>query len=99
MGSEPARQVGSHLISLGFHLGEINIFHMNTCKWASSARWDKGFCNQFCHSRKKRKDSLEGSLVRVLFAAKLEFPKILVHRLPQNTSNGNIESTEKSTQP
>ena len=99
MGSEPARQVGSHLILPGFHLGEINIFHMNTCRWASSARWDGGFCNQFCHSRKKRKDSLEGSLVRVLFAAKLEFPKILVHRLPQNTSNGNIESTEKSTQP
>ena len=30
------------------------------------------------HSHKKRKDSLEGSLDRVLFAAELEFPKILV---------------------
>ena len=29
-------------------------------------------------SHKKRKDSLEGSLDRVLFAAELEFPKILV---------------------
>ena len=37
------------------------------------------------HSHKKRKDSLEGSLDRVLFIAELEFPKILVPRLPQNT--------------
>ena len=29
------------------------------------------------HSHKKRKDSLEGSLDRVLIAAELEFPKIL----------------------
>ena len=29
------------------------------------------------HSHKKRKDNLEGSLVRVLFAAELEFSKIL----------------------
>ena len=35
------------------------------------------------HSQKKRKDCLEGSLDRVLFAAELEFPKILVPRLPQ----------------
>ena len=48
------------------------------------------------HSHKKRKDSLEGSLVRVLFADELEFPKILVPRLPQNTSNVNIESIGKS---
>ena len=39
------------------------------------------------HNHKKRKDSLEGSLVRVLFVAELEFPKILVPSLPQNTSN------------
>ena len=43
------------------------------------------------HSHKKRKDGLEGSLMRVLFAAELEFPKILVPRLPQNTPNVNIE--------
>ena len=50
------------------------------------------------HSHKKRKDSLEGSLDRVLFAAELEFPKILVPRLPQNTSNVNTECTGKSKQ-
>ena len=47
------------------------------------------------HSHKKMKDSLEGSLVRVLFASELEFPKILVPRLPQNTSNVKIESTNQ----
>ena len=44
----------------------------------------------------KRKDSLEGSLDRVLYVAKLEFLKILVPRLPQHTSNVNIECTGKS---
>ena len=34
------------------------------------------------HSHKKRKDSLEGSLDRVLLASKLEFPKIVIPRLP-----------------
>ena len=48
------------------------------------------------HSHKKRKDNLKGSLDRVLFAAELEFPKILVPRLPQHTSNVNIQYTEKS---
>ena len=38
-----------------------------------------------------RKDSREGSLDRVLFVAVLEFPKIAVPRLRQNTSNINIE--------
>ena len=37
------------------------------------------------HSHNKRKDSLKGSLVRVLFAAEIAFPKILVPRLPQNS--------------
>ena len=50
------------------------------------------------HSHKKRKDSLEGSLERVLFAAELELPKILVPRLPQNASNINIECAGKSKQ-
>ena len=50
----------------------------------------------FIHSRKKRKESLKISLVRVLFVAELECLKILVPSLPQNTSNANIESTEKS---
>ena len=48
------------------------------------------------HSHEKRKDSLEGSLDRVLFAAELEFPKILVPRLPLHTSDVNIECARKS---
>ena len=50
------------------------------------------------HSYKKRKDSLEGCLDRVLLAADLEFPKILVPKLPQNTSNVNIDRARKSKQ-
>ena len=45
-----------------------------------------------------RKDSLEGSLDRVLFAPELEFLKILVFRLPQHTSNVNTECAGKSKQ-
>ena len=48
------------------------------------------------HSHKKRKDSLEGNLDRVLLAAELEFPKILVPRLPQHTSDVNIECAGNS---
>ena len=48
------------------------------------------------HSHKKRKDSLEGSLDRVLLAAEFEFPKILVPRLPQHTSDVNNECAGKS---
>ena len=44
----------------------------------------------------KRKDSPEGSLDRVLFVAELQFSKILVPRLPQHTSNVNIECPGKS---
>ena len=47
------------------------------------------------HSHKKRKDSLEGNLNRVLFAVELRFPKILVPRLAQHTSNKNIEYAGK----
>ena len=36
------------------------------------------------HSHKKRKDSLEDSLDRVLFGAEPEFSKILVPRLAQH---------------
>ena len=40
----------------------------------------------------KWKDSVEGgNLDQVVFAAELEFLKILIPRLPQNTSNINIE--------
>ena len=54
--------------------------------------------HRFHHTLKKRKDSLEGSLARVLFTGKLEFPKILVPRLPQNSSNVNTECARKSKQ-
>ena len=43
------------------------------------------------HSHKKRKDGLEGSLDRVWSTAELEFPKILVRRLPQHTWDVNIK--------
>ena len=36
---------------------------------------------RFVHSHKKRKDSLEGSLNRVLLASELEFSKIIIPRL------------------
>ena len=49
-------------------------------------------------SHRKRKESLEGSGDRVLFAAELELPKILVPRLPQISSNVNIECAGKSKQ-
>ena len=49
------------------------------------------------HSHKKRKDSLEGSLDRVLLATELEFPEILlVPMLPQHTSNVRLECIGKS---
>ena len=44
----------------------------------------------------KRMDSLEGSLDRALFAAELEFPKIVVPRLLQLTSYINIRCVGKS---
>ena len=51
-------------------------------------------------SNRKRKDSLEGSsLDRVLFAAELEFLKILVSRLSQHTSNVNTECAGESEWP
>ena len=56
------------------------------------------FFNTIYHSHKKRKDSLEGSLKRVLFGAELEFPKIQVPMIHQNTSNVNIECARKSKQ-
>ena len=45
-----------------------------------------------------RKDSLKGSLDRVLFAAELDLPKIHVPRFSQNTSNVSIECVGKSKQ-
>ena len=54
--------------------------------------------NKTNHSHKKRKDNLEGSLDRVLFTTEIELHKIIVSRLPQNSSNINIECTGKSKQ-
>ena len=51
------------------------------------------FCSN--HSHKKQKDCLDGSLHRVLFVTKLEFPKILVPRQPQHKLNVNIACTRK----
>ena len=48
------------------------------------------------HSHKKRKGSLEDSLDRLFYAAKLEFPKMLVPRLPQHISDVKIECAGKS---
>ena len=45
--SQPA-YVGSDMILPGSHIGEMKIFDMNTRKWASPARWDRVFFNQFC---------------------------------------------------
>ena len=50
------------------------------------------------HSHKKREATLKGSLDRVLFVTTREFPNILVPRLPQNISDGNIECVGKSKQ-
>ena len=58
------------------------------CKGKKICRW--------YHSHKKRKDSLERSLDRVLLSAELEFTKILVPRLPQHTLDVNIECAAKS---
>ena len=68
-----------------FHYPYLSVFYENH--------------NSFFHSHKKGKDSLKGSLVRVLFAAKPEFPEILVPMLPKHTSDVNIGSTGKSKQP
>ena len=50
------------------------------------------------HSHKKREDSLESRRYRILFAAELEFPKILVPSLCQNSSNVNLEFAGKLSQ-
>ena len=67
-------------------------------KCETSTELQKSANETLYHSHKKRKDSLEGSLDRVLFAAELEVTKILVPWLHQNSSNVNTECTGKSTQ-
>ena len=51
---------------------------------------------RYIESKSSETEILEGSLDRLLFAAELEFPKTLVPRLPQHTSNVNIECAGKS---
>ena len=46
-------------------------------------------------SHKKREESLEGGLDRVLFAAELEFLKIMVPKLTQDTTNVNNDCAGK----
>ena len=50
----------------------------------------------YMHSHKKQKNSLKSSLVLVLFAAEIDFSKILVLSLPHYTLNVSIESSGKS---
>ena len=50
------------------------------------------------HCHKKPRDSLQSSLDWLLFATELEFLKILLPRLPQNSSNLNTECAGKSKQ-
>ena len=50
------------------------------------------FVLQLDHTHQKRKDSLD----RALLAAELEFSKILIPRLSQDTSDVNIGSCRES---
>ena len=50
----------------------------------------------YYYVHKKRKDNSEGSMERVLLAAELELPKIIVPRLSQHKSDLNIECAGKS---
>ena len=70
-------------LHLGFFIMRYKFFFLSSLNYC----W---------HSHKKRKDSLEGSLDRVLFAAELEFPKIIVPRLAQHISDVNSEWAGKS---
>ena len=44
--------VGSHLILPRSHLDEMKICHMNMCRWASTARWDRFFFKEYAHDFK-----------------------------------------------
>ena len=66
-----------------------NIKSMDIKIWCD-CKWDL--------SDKKQKDSLEGILDGSLFASELEFPKILVPRLPKKTPHVNTEYARKLKQ-
>ena len=85
------------LVILSLLLKTVYFKKNETCYVIFATQDSKSFTFYSYHnSYKKRKDSLEGSLDRVLFAAELEFPKILVPRLPQHTSDVNTECAAKS---
>ena len=67
------------------NLSVVTLYLKNNIKYAIYICIDIHI-NMYFHSHKKRKDGLEASLDRVLHAAELELPKILVSRLPQHTS-------------
>ena len=71
-------------------LREIKLSYFSKAEFRRSVNYD--------HSHKKWKNSLEGCLDWVFFANELEFLKILVPRLSQDSWNVNIECVEKSTQ-
>ena len=48
MRSEPACLGKISLDFAEIYLGEMKIFHMNTRKWVSPARWYRVFFNQLC---------------------------------------------------
>ena len=74
-----------HLYFVSVSLADLELYFFRSCVILGD-------------SHKKRKDSLKGSLVRVLFATEFEFLKILIPKLTQNASHVNIESTRKSKQ-
>ena len=47
MGNKPGRLEDTHMILPGFNLCEMKIFYKKTHKWASAARWDRVFFDQF----------------------------------------------------
>ena len=49
MRSEPARLGGILLDFAGIPLDKMKIFHMNTSKWDSQARWDRVFFNAYVY--------------------------------------------------
>ena len=71
-------------------LREIKLSYFSKAEFRRSVNYD--------HNHKRWKNSLESYLDLVLFANELEFLKILVPRLSQDSWNVNIECVGKSTQ-
>ena len=90
--------VSSLDIALSNHL--IRALQYSVCVWFSVNCSSLSFNVSFwiVHSHKKRNGRLKASLDRVLFSVELEFSKILVPRLPQNSSNVNNECAGQAKQ-